>query len=182
MQTMPFQTSSLLHSGYQEPLTRQWQQDGTQISKDHLMFPIFIHEKTGKDQIGTLPNQYRYGLDVLKEEFTPLVRKGLKSVLIFGVPGESTAKDERGSAADVESGPVIQAIRLFRREFPSVLVACDVCLCAYTSHGHCGILTKDGLDNLASIKRLAEVSVSFAKAGKNLHLYRQPLMTALDLL
>ena len=74
-------------------------------------------------------------------------------------------QDEKGSSADCPTGPVIKAIQLFRKEFPSVLVACDVCLCAYTSHGHCGILTKDGLDNTASIARLAEVSVAFAKAG-----------------
>lgn len=75
-------------------------------------------------------------------------------------------QDNRGSAADSESSPVIKAIKLFRKEFPHVLVACDVCLCAYTSHGHCGIFSENGLlDNGASIQRLAQVAVNFAKAG-----------------
>jgi porphobilinogen synthase len=84
--------------------------------------------------------------------------------LLFGVPG-NIVKDNHGSGADDEQGPVIQAIKFFRKEFPSVLVACDVCLCAYTNHGHCGILTEKGLDNLASIERLAEISLHFAQAG-----------------
>ncbi|KAJ3341476.1 hypothetical protein HDU91_000708 [Kappamyces sp. JEL0680] len=193
MTPSPFAISSLLASGYQQPLTREWNEDATTVTASHLMFPIFIHEKAGKEEIKSLPNQFRYngrkftsqvpmsnlirtgkyGLDVLKAEMAPLVEKGLRSVLIFGVPGPSSAKDERGSCADAPNGPVIQAIKLFRKEFPQVLVACDVCLCAYTSHGtaaalttgHCGILTSEGLNNQASIKRLAEVAVSFANAG-----------------
>jgi porphobilinogen synthase len=106
----------------------------------------------------------RYGINTLKESFEPLVRKGLRSVLLFGVPGD-IVKDGRGSGADDVNGPVIQAIRFFRTEFPEVLVACDVCLCAYTSHGHCGILTEKGIDNQASIARLAEVALAFAQAG-----------------
>jgi porphobilinogen synthase len=85
--------------------------------------------------------------------------------LLFGVPSSNIVKDNRGSEADNLNGPVIQAIQLFRKEFPSVLVACDVCLCAYTDHGHCGLLTPTGLDNQASIERLAEISLTFAKAG-----------------
>jgi porphobilinogen synthase len=107
----------------------------------------------------------RYGINTLKDVFTPLVQAGLKSVLIFGVPTQCP-KDERASSADVETSPVIQAIRLFRKEFPHVLVACDLCICAYTSHGHCGILNKSGvLDNLSSIDRLAEIALNFARAG-----------------
>ncbi|KAJ3303420.1 hypothetical protein HDV03_003787 [Kappamyces sp. JEL0829] len=165
MTPSPFAVSSLLASGYQQPLTREWNEDATTVAASHLMFPIFIHEKAGKEEIKSLPNQFRYGLDVLKAEMAPLVEKGLRSVLIFGVPGAASAKDERGSCADAPNGPVIQAIKLFRKEFPQVLVACDVCLCAYTSHGHCGILTSEGLNNQASIERLAEVAVSFANAG-----------------
>ncbi|KAJ1560728.1 hypothetical protein HK096_007449, partial [Nowakowskiella sp. JEL0078] len=68
--------------------------------------------------------------------------------------------------ADDEDGPVIRAIELFRKEFPNVLVACDLCLCAYTDHGHCGLIHKDGtIDNVASITRLAQVAVNYAKAG-----------------
>ena len=87
-----FQLDSLLHSGYQEPLTRHWQEEGTQVKAEDLMFPIFIHEKSGKEAIGSLPGQYRYGIDCLEVEFEPLVKKGLKSVLLFGVPGDNTIK------------------------------------------------------------------------------------------
>lgn len=88
----PFEISSLLHSGYQTPLTRSWQEDGCRITSDNLMFPIFMHDKPGKEEIKAMPGQYRYGIDVILEVFAPLVKKGLKSVLIFGVPGDTTVK------------------------------------------------------------------------------------------
>ncbi|KAJ3255934.1 hypothetical protein HK103_005850 [Boothiomyces macroporosus] len=162
---MPFEIGSLLHSGYQHPLTRAWQNDGKVLTKSNLVFPIFIHDKADvKEPINSLPGQFRYGINTLKESFEPLVKKGLACVLIFGVPGNEE-KDNRGSSADDPNGPVIQAIKFFRKEFPAVLVACDLCLCAYTSHGHCGILNDAGLDNQASIDRLAQVGLNFAIAG-----------------
>nr|KAG5710502.1 hypothetical protein BaRGS_013148 [Batillaria attramentaria] len=112
-----------------------------------------------------MPGICRYGVNRLREALSPLVDKGLKSVLIFGVPGK-VEKDNRGSAADDESGPVIQAVKKLRALFPGLLIACDVCLCPYTSHGHCGVFRDNGtLDNEASIERLAEVAVAYAKAG-----------------
>lgn len=75
-------------------------------------------------------------------------------------------KDGRGSPADDPNTPVIQATKLIRRVFPEVVVACDVCLCEYTSHGHCGELREDGtIDNGASVLRMAEVAVAYAQAG-----------------
>ncbi|KAH9265184.1 hypothetical protein BASA83_011267 [Batrachochytrium salamandrivorans] len=167
--TSPFEVSSLLHSGYHHPTLRTWQASAgglSHITKSSLVFPIFIHDLPDvKEPIATLPGQFRFGINTLKESFEPLVKKGWLTVLLFGVP-TSIEKDARGSAADDENGPVIQAIRLFRKEFPSVLVACDLCLCAYTSHGHCGILHADGsIDNHPSIDRLAEVALNYAKAG-----------------
>jgi len=131
-----------------------------------LIYPIFIHDKPDvKEEIKSLPGQYRFGINTLKSHFAPLVAKGLKTVLIFGVP-TAIEKDGRGSAADMEDGPVIQSIKFFRREFQEVLVACDVCLCEFTSHGHCGILNEDGtINNQPSIARLAEVALNYAKAG-----------------
>ncbi|KAH6593718.1 hypothetical protein BASA50_007154 [Batrachochytrium salamandrivorans] len=152
--TSPFEVSSLLHSGYHHPTLRTWQASAgglSHITKPSLVFPIFIHDLPDvKEPIATLPGQFR---------------RGWLTVLLFGVP-TSIEKDARGSAADDENGPVIQAIRLFRKEFPSVLVACDLCLCAYTSHGHCGTLHADGsIDNHPSIDRLAEVALNYTKAG-----------------
>ncbi|TPX67947.1 porphobilinogen synthase [Spizellomyces sp. 'palustris'] len=163
----PFELSSLLHSGYSHPTLRVWQScEGRTLTKSSLIYPIFVHDKPNvKEEIATLPGQYRFGVNTLKEHFGPLVEKGLKTVLIFGVP-TLAQKDERGSCADDPKGPVIEAITFFRKEFPSILVACDLCLCEFTSHGHCGILNEDGtINNQPSIQRLAEVALSYARAG-----------------
>ncbi|KAJ3129018.1 hypothetical protein HK098_002869 [Nowakowskiella sp. JEL0407] len=168
MSNPPFSATSLLHSGYHHPVLRSWQNtEGRSITKSSLIYPIFVTDVEGDviEPISTLPGISRYSVGALKEEFKPLVKKGLKTVLIFGVL-KNLQKDATGSSADSENSPVIQAVKLFRREFPEVLVACDLCLCAYTDHGHCGVVQADGvLDNLASIKRLAQVSVSYAQAG-----------------
>ncbi|KAI8821814.1 uncharacterized protein EV422DRAFT_433574 [Fimicolochytrium jonesii] len=163
----PFELSSLLHSGYSNPTLRQWQSaDGKTITKNSLIYPVFIHDNVDeKVEIASLPNQYRFGVNTLKAHFAPLVAKGLRTVMLFGVP-TTKPKDGRGSLADDPEGPVIQAIKLFRKEFPQVVVACDVCLCEYTDHGHCGVLNEDGtINNTPSIGRLAEVSLNYAKAG-----------------
>jgi len=98
----------------------------------------------------------------------PLVEKGLRSILIFGVLTQ-TVKDSQASCALAESSPVIQAIKVIRKSFPDLYVAADVCLCGYTDHGHCGILTEEGhIDNSKSIKRIAEVALSYAKAGAHM--------------
>jgi len=117
-------------------------------------------------EIKSLPGQKRWGLNKLKSFLTPLVAKGLKSVILFGVPLH-LPKDSRGSPADDPQTPVILATRLIRKEFPHLVVACDVCLCEYTDHGHCGELrSEDGtIDNGKSVKRMAEVAVAYAKAG-----------------
>ncbi|KAI8926025.1 hypothetical protein BC831DRAFT_458126 [Entophlyctis helioformis] len=168
--SVPFEVSSLLHSGYGHPTLREWQataaSSGGRITAASLVFPVFIHDKPNdKTAIPTLPGQFRYGVNTLKEAFEPLVAKGLATVLLFGVLSTEDGKDNRGSMADDPNGPVIQAIQVFRREFPSVLVACDLCLCAYTNHGHCGLLRGDGIDNQPSIERIAQVALNYVKAG-----------------
>jgi porphobilinogen synthase len=102
----------------------------------------------------------------LEQALRPLVDKGLVSVLIFGVP-RSAKKDGRGSPADAGDNPAILAVQRLREVFPGLLLVCDVCLCPYTDHGHCGILNEDGsINNAPSIKRLAEVAVAYARAGR----------------
>ncbi|KAJ1341836.1 hypothetical protein BSLG_003608 [Batrachochytrium salamandrivorans] len=109
--TSPFEVSSLLHSGYHHPTLRTWQASAgglSHITKSSLVFPIFIHDLPDvKEPIATLPGQFRFGINTLKESFEPLVKKGLATVLLFGVP-TSIEKDARGSAADDENGPVIR--------------------------------------------------------------------------
>ncbi|KAM8872740.1 delta-aminolevulinic acid dehydratase [Synchiropus picturatus] len=157
---------SILHSGYFHPTLRYWQTCNTNLRADNLIYPIFITDSADAvEPISSLPGQARYGVNKLEEMLQPLVQKGLKCVLIFGVPAK-LEKDDRGSAADSEETPAILAVRKIRSVFPDLLVACDVCLCPYTSHGHCGILNEDGtLNNEASCLRLAEVAMAYAQAG-----------------
>nr|XP_009939410.1 PREDICTED: delta-aminolevulinic acid dehydratase [Opisthocomus hoazin] len=117
------------------------------------------------EMVTPCPGMARYGVNKLEGMLRPLVEDGLKCVLIFGVPSK-LPKDERGSAADAEDTPAIRAIKKIRSTFPELLIACDVCLCPYTSHGHCGILREDGtIQNEISCQRLAEVALAYAKAG-----------------
>jgi porphobilinogen synthase len=118
-----------------------------------------------EEEIASLPEQKRYGVNCLEQAVKPLVDKGLKSVIIFGVITK-LPKDDCGSSADSADNPAILAVKKLRSAFPDLLVVCDVCLCPYTSHGHCGILNEDGtINNDKSIQRLAEVSLAYAKAG-----------------
>lgn len=112
-----------------------------------------------------MPGVARYGLNMLKGHLEPLVRKGLQSVLLFGVV-ESLPKDEIASNADCAENPVVQALPKLREWFPTLTIACDVCLCPYTSHGHCGVLNKSGtIDNDASLERIAQIALTYAKSG-----------------
>ncbi|KAI9144220.1 MGC84775 protein-like protein [Paraphysoderma sedebokerense] len=154
-----------LHPGYSHPTLRSWQFERV-LTKEALVYPIFITDSPdGLEEIKSLPGQFRYGVNKLKTALKKPIENGLKCVLLFGVP-VNIEKDPSGKNADDGSGPVIQAIKVLRKEYPDLLIACDVCLCAYTDHGHCGILGEDGqINNTKSIARLAEVSVSYAAAG-----------------
>ncbi|KAK7083162.1 hypothetical protein SK128_005161 [Halocaridina rubra] len=156
----------ILHSGYFNATLRRWQTSNTEIHPWNLMYPIFIVDEPNAVQpVASLPGVSRLGVNKLEAAIKPLIDLELSSVLLFGVPS-NMPKDDRGSSADAPDTPVIQAVKILREKFPDLLVACDVCLCAYTSHGHCGILKDDGtLDNSLSIKRLAEQATAYAKAG-----------------
>uniref|UniRef100_A0A7N6BWD6 Delta-aminolevulinic acid dehydratase n=1 Tax=Anabas testudineus TaxID=64144 RepID=A0A7N6BWD6_ANATE len=157
---------SIIHSGFFHSTLRYWQTCFTDLRADNLIYPIFVTDSADAvEPIGSLPGQARYGVNKLEEMLRPLVENGLKCVLIFGVPAK-IEKDERGSGADTDETPAVLAVKKIRSSFPELLVACDVCLCPYTSHGHCGILNDDGtLNNDASCLRLAEVALAYAKAG-----------------
>ncbi|XP_045435849.1 delta-aminolevulinic acid dehydratase isoform X3 [Pipistrellus kuhlii] len=132
------QPQSVLHSGYFHPLLRTWQAAATTLNASNFIYPIFVTDVPDDVQpVASLPGVARYGVNRLEEMLRPLVEEGLRCVLVFGVPSR-VPKDERGSAADAEDSPTVEAVRLLRKTFPSLLVACDVCLCPYTSHGHCG--------------------------------------------
>ena len=132
-----------------------------------FIYPIFVTD--GDDDmilVPSLPGQHQISISRLTSFLEPLVRKGLRSVILFGVPMKPGTKDALGTSADDPEGPVIQAIRLIRRRFPQMYICADVCLCEFTSHGHCGILRDDGsLNNQLSVDRISDVAVAYAKAG-----------------
>ncbi|KAL9046967.1 MAG: hypothetical protein Q9214_000341 [Letrouitia sp. 1 TL-2023] len=132
-----------------------------------LIYPLFISDSAEEESlIPALPGQSRRGINKLIPHLEPLVRKGLRSVILFGVPCAPHVKDTLGTAADDQQGPVIQSIRLLRARFPSLFIVTDVCLCEYTSHGHCGILREDGsLNNALSVDRISDVALAYAEAG-----------------
>ena len=132
-----------------------------------LIYPLFISDNPNEETlIPSLPDQHRRGLNKLAGHLAPLVRKGLRSVILFGVPLQPGTKDALGTAADDPHGPVIQAIQLIKARFPSLFIVADVCLCEYTSHGHCGILRDDGsLNNSLSVDRISDVAMAYAEAG-----------------
>ncbi|KAK6438028.1 Aminolevulinate dehydratase [Oleoguttula sp. CCFEE 5521] len=158
--------SSQLHGGYSHPLARSWQAE-RQLTKSMLIYPVFITDNPDDDElIPSLPGQKRIGLNKLVPLLQPLIAKGLKSVVLFGVPLSPSIKDALGTAADDPQGPVIQGIRLLRRSFPHLFIVTDVCLCEYTSHGHCGILHEDGsLNNALSVERISDIAMAYAEAG-----------------
>jgi porphobilinogen synthase len=132
-----------------------------------LIYPLFISDQPDEEtSIPSLPNQKRLGLNRLVPFLEPLIQKGLKSVILFGVPVAPGVKDPQGTAADDSKGPVIQAIKILRRRFRDLFLVADVCLCEYTSHGHCGILREDGsLNNSLSVERISDVAIQYALAG-----------------
>ena len=111
------------------------------LTVDDFIYPIFVIEgKDKKEAIPSMEGQFYYSVDRLNEEIKELVSLGINSVILFGLPNE---KDECGSQAYADNGVVQRAVREIKKEFKEVLVVTDVCLCQYTSHGHCGVLEND---------------------------------------
>lgn len=129
-----------LHSSYSKLLFRQWHSADYKFGAENLVYPIFLSHDPECDVIITsLIDQRRIGCNRIIEFLAPLVAKQLKSVLLFGTVNKDQ-KDATGSACDAPNSPVIQAIKLLKSAFPNLVVICDVCLCAYTDSGHCGIV------------------------------------------
>ncbi|KAA8900652.1 hypothetical protein FN846DRAFT_799061 [Sphaerosporella brunnea] len=160
------QISSILQGGYHHPLSRQWQAE-RQLTKSALVYPLFITDNPDEETlVPSLPGQCRRGINKLVPFLTPLVERGLRSVILFGVPLAPDVKDATGSQASASDGPVILGVKTIKKAFPHLFVMCDVCLCEYTSHGHCGVLNDDGtLNQEESCKRIAVTAVDYALAG-----------------
>ncbi|XP_050544729.1 delta-aminolevulinic acid dehydratase isoform X2 [Daktulosphaira vitifoliae] len=163
--------NSIIHCNYFNETLREWQCQNSVIKSANLMYPIFILDEDMKEEIKSMPGVYRQGINHLRNLLDPLVKLGLKSVLLFGVINK-LPKDSYGFHADSVQNPVIVALPLLKQWYPDLTIACDVrkyvCLCAYTSHGHCGIIENQLIDNTKSIKRLGEIALAYALAGAHI--------------
>jgi porphobilinogen synthase len=136
------------------------------VSVDDLVYPVFVTEGTGvKREIASMPGIHNFSLDMLEGELEKVVERGIPAVLFFGVPSE---KDETGSGAYADDGIIQSALRLAKSKFPSLTLIADVCLCEYTSHGHCGIISDGDVLNDPTLELLARVAVSCAEAGADM--------------
>lgn len=128
--------------------------------------PLFIEEGTGiKTEIESMPGQYRCSLDMLKPELDEIWDAGIRSLMLFGIP---KVKDPEGTGGYAEDGIIQEAVRYIKKVYPEMLVITDVCMCEYTSHGHCGILNGDTVNNDVTLEYLANIAVSHAKAGADM--------------
>jgi porphobilinogen synthase len=132
----------------------------TSLTLDDFVMPLFVAPEGQRNEL--LPGMSRFSVDELVRECEELVRLGVKAVILFGIPEE---KDEEGSGAWDEDGIIQRALRALRPRFPELLLLADVCLCEYTSHGHCGVLRGEEVDNDASLELIARTAVSQVEAG-----------------
>lgn len=138
----------------------------TSISKSDLVYPMFIIEGTDiKNPVDSMPGIYQYSIDRMDEELDRVTESGIPAVLLFGIPAH---KDEQGSEAYNDEGVTQQAIRHIKERAPKLLVIADVCLCEYTSHGHCGLIHDHEILNDETLVLLGKMAVSMAKAGADI--------------
>ena len=138
----------------------------TRISKNSLIYPMFFEEGENIfEEIESMPGQYRMSIDRCDGVIKELLDAGVKSVMLFGIPKH---KDEVGSEAYHDHGIVQEAVRYIKKNYPDIYVIGDVCMCEYTSHGHCGILKGHDVDNDTTIKYIAKIALSQVEAGADM--------------
>ncbi len=142
----------------------------TNLSVDDLIYPLFVVEGEGiKEEIVSMPGQYRYSIDTLINEVKEVKDLGIPAIILFGIPEH---KDELGSDSFSDKGIIQRAIRAIKEKVPEIYVITDVCFCEYTSHGHCGYLRCEGdvcdVDNDKTLQLLGKQVVSHAKAGADM--------------
>jgi porphobilinogen synthase len=135
----------------------------THLSVNDFIYPLFIEEgEQIESDIPSMPGIKRYSLDTISKELDEVVELNIPAVLLFGIPSE---KDDEGTETWNDEGIMQQAIRFIKKNYPSLYVITDVCFCEYTSHGHCGIIHNNDVDNDATLVNIAKQVVSHAKAG-----------------
>lgn len=137
-----------------------------QLNMNDYIYPIFVIEGQDiKNEISSMPGIYQFSLDHLLEEVQRAVDVGVIAIMLFGIP---VKKDECGSEAYNDDGIIQQAVRLVRAHYPELVISTDVCMCEYTSHGHCGLIKGETVDNDSTLELLAKIAVSHAKAGADI--------------
>ena len=138
----------------------------TRMDKSSLIYPLFVKEGTGiEEEIPSMEGQYRYSVDRLPFELERLQNAGVNNIMLFGIPDH---KDEVGSGAYDPNGIVQKALREAKKQFPDMYYITDVCMCEYTSHGHCGVLCGHDVNNDATLELLAKTAVSHVEAGADM--------------
>ncbi|MEW6659726.1 MAG: porphobilinogen synthase [Thermodesulfobacteriota bacterium] len=139
----------------------------TRLRREDLIYPMFVTPGKGvRQEVPSMPGVFRLSVEKLVEEAKAVADLGIPGVLLFGLPQK---KDETGSEAANPKGAVQQAVRQLKKQVPNLVVITDVCLCGYTSHGHCGLLRPGGeVDNDATLEVLAQVALSHAQAGADI--------------
>ncbi|CAM1366209.1 Delta-aminolevulinic acid dehydratase [Tenacibaculum soleae] len=138
----------------------------TKLSVDDFIYPLFIEEGENiETEISSMPGIKRFSLDRISKELDEVVELNIPAVLLFGIPFE---KDDEGTETWNDNGIMQQAIRFIKKNYPSLYVITDVCFCEYTSHGHCGIIHNNDVDNDATLVNIAKQTVSHARAGADM--------------
>ena len=138
----------------------------TRVDKSALIYPLFVMDGENRvEEIPSMPGQYRYTVDRVDEELDKLTEAGVRSILLFGIPEH---KDEIGSSAWAEDGAVQRTLHKAKAKYPDLFLITDVCMCEYTSHGHCGKLCGQEVDNDATLELLAKEALSHVRAGADM--------------
>lgn len=138
----------------------------TRIGREDLIYPVFVQEgRNIREPVPSMPGVFRYSIDRLDEILARIKSLGIPAILLFGIPGH---KDERGSGAYDPEGITQRAIRFIKEKMPSLLVIADICLCEYTSHGHCGLVGDGQVLNDETLPLLARAAVTNADAGADI--------------
>jgi porphobilinogen synthase len=149
----------------ESPLLRSMVRE-TSLRIDDFVYPLFaVHGRGVREPIGSMPGQFRLSIDELLKECKDAASMGIPAVLLFGLPRD---KDPRGTEAYAEDGIIQQAVRAVKDTIPDLLVVTDVCLCEYTSHGHCGVVEDGRIKNDPTLELIARTAVSHAEAGADL--------------
>lgn len=136
------------------------------VDKSSLIYPMFVREGSNiQEEIPSMPGQYRYSVDKMEEKLLELRESGVQAVMLFGIPGN---KDEMGSGAYAQDGIAQKAFRRAKQACPDMYLIGDVCMCEYTSHGHCGVLCGHEVDNDRTLELLAKTALSQAEAGADM--------------